>query len=98
MSKTAQWARILDAAMADAKPMPASYSGMEREWLLGTLIAQVESVSMFRDLGMDDHADKHIAEAMAAIATHKAATTHGAPVQDIRGRDAALMRARGERT
>lgn len=70
-ARTAQWARVLDAAMADAKPMPTAYAGMEREWLLGTLIAKVETVAMFRDLGMDDHADKHIAEAMAAIAAHK---------------------------
>jgi hypothetical protein len=97
MSKTAQWARVLDAAMTDPKPMPISYAGMEREWLLGTLIAKVESIAMYRDLGMDDHADKHIAEAMAAIATHKAATEQGARVEDVRGRQAARMWAGGYR-
>lgn len=74
MSRTAKWARVLDAAMADAKPIPATSIGYEREWLLGTLIAHVEGQVMSRDLGMDDHADKHIAEAMAAIAAHKDAT------------------------
>lgn len=71
-ARTAQWARILDAAAADLKPVPASYSGMEREWLLGTLIGKIESAVMLRNIGMDDKADQLLAEAMAAIVASKA--------------------------
>jgi len=100
MSRTAQWARVLAAASADLKAMPAAYNGMAREWLLGTLIAKIESAVMFRNIGMDDKADQVLAEAHAAIVRQNAdlAVVRAAPTPDIRGRDAAMMRARGMRT
>jgi hypothetical protein len=72
MSKTAQWARILDAAAADLKAWDAA----ERD-IAARFKADTDALRGDFD------------RAMAALS--------GAPVQDIRGRDSALMRARGER-
>lgn len=86
MSRTAQWARVLDAATAD-------------------LIAQTRAnAQAFQDIGRtfsaelaNNFAAELEAGAPAGMYRHWI-TEQGARVQDIRGRDAALMRARGVRT
>lgn len=83
MSRTAQWARVLDAAAAD-------------------LIAKTHAnAAAFEELGKTFSADiarnfaaELEAGAPAGMYRHWI-TEQGARVQDIRGRDAAMMRARG---
>jgi len=85
MSATAQWARVLDAATAD-------------------LIAKSQAnAQAFNDMGhtfsaglANTFAAELEAGAPAGMYRHWI-TEQGARVQAIRGRDAALMRARGMR-
>ena len=83
MSRTAQWARILDAAAADLIAKTRANAQAFDE--LGRTFS--------RDIALNFAAELEDG-APAGLYRHWI-TEQGARVQDIRGRDAALMRARG---
>ncbi|CAB4120798.1 hypothetical protein UFOVP5_35 [uncultured Caudovirales phage] len=87
MSRTAQWARMLNAANAD-RTLATEYASK-----YGALSAKVKAASYALDAGLHDLSAEYLREALASLSDPHS----GAPVQDIRGRDAALMRARGMR-
>lgn len=85
MSRAAQWSRVLDAATAD---------------LIGQARANAQAFDELgkpfsRDIALNFAAELECG-APAGMYRHWI-TEQGARVQDIRGRDAALMRARGTR-
>jgi len=65
MSRTAQTARMLEAATADIKrSLAASHPN---EWLLGALIGKIQLMDTYRSVDLHDRADAVLADAMALI-------------------------------